>query len=218
MAYTGTQNVHTLSKIVVFILLEQFRTFRTAADVINHGNNGSFYRCPSFNKIILRWHEFHPFTHYNSSSKALEGTLVHYMKKALNICCPNLQIVQKKVNINSSCEMEILIRQSVADTPIVHFPIFANRGEKERYERRFLGLFDSPGPAVLKINHGISSSSNEFIFLLNDLWKLVMVSLLHATFAGMIIWLLVCQASTNVVIFSRVMVHILYQSALCKNK
>ena len=194
MAQKDMMNFSALGKIFTIVLLQNVCNFRATVGVSTYRNNGSTYFCPSFGKITLRWHEFHPFTHYNSSSKALEGNLVHYMRKALNICCPNLEIIHEKVDINSSCEMEILIRQTAPDEPRVYFPIFANRGDGEQFERRFLGLFDSPGPAVLKVNHGIASSSNEILYFLKDVWTIVVISFLHAVLAGMIIWYLVCTS------------------------
>lgn len=200
MTRAGTQNFHVLGKIEILILLLQSHTFSgTTAAVINHGKNGSDYHCPSFSKVHLKWHEFHPFTHYNLSSKTLEGDLIRYIRKALNICCPTLQILEEKVDINSSCEMEIHIRQNTAFEPTVHFPIFANKGEEEQFERSFIELFDSPGPAVLKINQESSSSPNGLLYLLRDVWKLIVISLLHAVLAGMVIWAVVC-ISTNVIL------------------
>lgn len=191
MAQKGVLNFSALGKIFTIVLLQNVCNFRATVGVSAYNNNGSTYSCPSFGKITLRWHEFHPFTHYNSSSKALEGNLKHYMRKALNICCPNLEIIHEKVDINSSCEMEILIRQTAPDEPRVYFPIFANRGDGEQFERRFLGLFDSPGPAILKLNHGITSSANEILYFLKNVWAIVVISFLHAVLAGMIIWYLV---------------------------
>ena len=112
-------NFSALGKIFTIVLLQNVCNFRATVGVSTYRNNGSTYFCPSFGKITLRWHEFHPFTHYNSSSKALEGNLVHYMRKALNICCPNLEIIHEKVDINSSCEMEILIRHTAPDEPSI---------------------------------------------------------------------------------------------------
>ena len=146
MAQKDMMNFSALGKIFTIVLLQNVCNFRATVGVSTYRNNGNTYFCPSFGKIALRWHEFHPFTHYNSSSKALEGNLVHYMRKALNICCPNLEIIHEKVDINSSCEMEILIRHTAPDEPRVYFPIFANRGDGEQFERRFLGLFDSRRP------------------------------------------------------------------------
>ena len=131
-------------------MLQNVCNFRETVGASTYRNNGSTYVCPSLGKIILRWHEFHPFTHYNSSSKALEGNLIHYMRKALNICCPNLEIIHEKVDINSSCEMAILIRHTAPDEPRVYFPIFANREDGEQFERRFLGLFDPQAPQFWK--------------------------------------------------------------------
>ncbi|KAL9979008.1 hypothetical protein ACROYT_G016598 [Oculina patagonica] len=176
----------------ILILLGNAHRGETNAEVVGfkHGKNESGYHCPSFNEIMLRWHEFDPFTHYNSSSKKLEGHLVRFMRNAFNTCCPAVQLIEEKVNATSSCEMEILIRQNHDDNPTVHFPIFSNRGEKEQFERRFIALFDSPGPAVLKFSRGLDSSSTGLTHLLNNMWKLILVCLLHAVIAGITVWAL----------------------------
>lgn len=196
-------NLDTLSKICIFILLGKTHTYATSAKSsdLQHGKNGSVFHCPSFSKIHLRWHEFHPFTHYNSSGKTLEGDLPRFMQNAFNICCPNLQMHNERVNISSSCEMEILIRQNHDDNAVVHFPIFSNRGEKEQFERRFIALFHSPGPAVLKFVRGLGSFSAGFLYVLKNWWKLILISLLHAILAGMIIWALVCILTKTSLLF-----------------
>ena len=85
MRQKGVLNLSELGKIFTIVLLQNVCNFKEIVGVSTYRNNGSTYFCPSFGKITLRWHEFHPFTHYNSSSKALEGNLIHYMRKALNI-------------------------------------------------------------------------------------------------------------------------------------
>ena len=153
--------------------------------------NDSTFHCPSFETVRLHWQDFHPFTHYNSSSKSLEGDLSRYMNTALNACCPRLRIYDEKINITSSCEMEILIRRNHDKNPVIHFPIFSNKGETEQLQRRFVALFHSPGPAVLKFGHGSDPFSNGFLYLLKNVWALVLISFLHALLAGIIIWALV---------------------------
>lgn len=187
-------NFYILSKICILILLEKVHKCESKVGVtgLRHGTNGSGYHCPSFTKIKLRWHEFHPFTHFNPSSKSLGGHLIRFMTNAFNTCCPTVQFTEERVNVTSSGEMEVLIRQNSDDILAAHFPIFSNRGEKEQFERRFIALFDSPGPAVLKFTRGLESYSTGFLHLLKYMWKLILICLLHATLAGMGIWLLVC--------------------------
>ena len=57
-------------------------------------------------------------------ARLLKGILYIIIRKALNICCPNFEIIHEKVDINSSCEMEILICQTAPDEPRVYFPDF----------------------------------------------------------------------------------------------
>lgn len=70
--------------------------------------------------------------------------------------------------------------------------LYFDFARKEQFERRFIALFDSPGPAVLKFTRGLESYSTGFLHLLKYMWKLILICLLHATLAGMGIWLLVC--------------------------
>lgn len=169
--------VHALNKLCILILLCKLHSHETKAHGagLQHGTNESDYHCPSFNDIRLRWHEFHPFTHYNSSSNILEGLLVDFMRIAVSMCCPIVQITGERINVTNSYDMEILIRKYNDDNPTVHFPIFSNRGEEQQFDRRFIGLFDSPGPAVLKFSRGLDSSSlTGFPFLLKNTWKLML--------------------------------------------
>lgn len=85
--------VYAVNKLIL-ILLGKLHSCQTKADVV--GTNESDFHCPSFNEIRLRWHEFHPFTHYNSSSKILEGHLVNFMSSAVNTCCPIVQITGER--------------------------------------------------------------------------------------------------------------------------
>lgn len=181
------------SKICILIWFGKVYVCGTSAELSGLPNtkNGSTFHCPSFETVRLHWQDFHPFTHYNSSSKSLEGDLSRYMNTALNACCPRLRIYDEKINITSSCEMEILIRRNHDKNPVIHFPIFSNKGETEQLQRRFVALFHSPGPAVLKFGHGSDPFSNRFLYLLKNVWALVLISFLHALLAGIIIWALV---------------------------
>ncbi|CAH3167157.1 unnamed protein product [Pocillopora meandrina] len=180
------------SKICILIWFGKVYVCGTSAELSGLPNtkNGSTFHCPSFETVRLHWQDFHPFTHYNSSSKSLEGDLSRYMNTALNACCPRLRIYDEKINITSSCEMEILIRRNHDKNPVIHFPIFSNKGETEQLQRRFVALFHSPGPAVLKFGHGSDPFSNRFLYLLKNVWALVLISFLHALLAGIIIWAL----------------------------
>ena len=186
-------NLDMFSKICILIWFGKVYVCGTSAELSGLPNtkNGSTFHCPSFETVRLHWQDFHPFTHYNSSSKSLEGDLSRYMNTALNACCPRLRIYDEKINITSSCEMEILIRRNHDKNPVIHFPIFSNKGETEQLQRRFVALFHSPGPAVLKFGHGSDPFSNRFLYLLKNVWALVLISFLHALLAGIIIWALV---------------------------
>ena len=55
-------------------------------------------------------------------ARLLKGILYITWEKRLisiYICCPNLEIIHEKVDINSSCEMEILIRHTAPDEPSI---------------------------------------------------------------------------------------------------
>lgn len=177
-------------KLYILILLGKLHSCETKADVV--GTNESDFHCPSFDEVRLRWHDSHPFTHYNSSSKILEGRLVRFMRRAVNTCCAVVQITGERVNVTSSYDMEILIRKYHVDDPTVHFPIFSNRGKKQQFDRRFIALFDSPGPAALKFSRGLDSSLTGFAYLLKNRWKLILICFLHPVLAGMAMWGLVC--------------------------
>ena len=186
-------NLDMFSKICILIWFGKVYVCGTSAELsgLPDTKNDSTFHCPSFETVRLHWQDFHPFTHYNSSSKSLEGDLSRYMNTALNACCPRLRIYDEKINITSSCEMEILIRRNHDKNPVIHFPIFSNKGETEQLQRRFVALFHSPGPAVLKFGHGSDPFSNRFLYLLKNVWALVLISFLHALLAGIIIWALV---------------------------
>lgn len=118
--------VHALNKLCISTLLCKLPSHETKAHGagLQYGTNESDYHCPSFDEIRLRWHEFHPFTHYNSSNNILEGLLVDFMRIALSTCCPIVQITDERINVTNSYDMEILIRKYHDDNPTVHFPIF----------------------------------------------------------------------------------------------
>ena len=140
---------------------------------------------------------FSPIYYYNSSNKLPEERLVYFMRSAVNTCCPIVQITSERVNVTSSYDLEILIRTCHDDHPTVYFPIFSNRGEKQQFDRRFLSLFDSPGPAVLEFSRGPDSSLSGFPYLLKNTWKLMLIFFLHPLLAGMAMWALVCNKIVN---------------------
>lgn len=93
----------------------------TKLSVLPNTENCTTFHSPSFDTVRLYWHDFHPFAYHNSSSKSLQGDLPRFMKTALNTCCPRLRIYDEKMNITSSCEMEILIRRNLDKNPVFHF-------------------------------------------------------------------------------------------------
>ena len=77
-----------------------------------------------------------------------------------NTCCPRAQIASEMLNITSSCEMEILIRQNHDDNPTVHFPIFSNRGEKRAVWKKVHCTVWFPRTCSVKIQPWIGFNIN----------------------------------------------------------
>ena len=190
-------NLSALGKIFTIVLLQNVCNFRETVGLSPYRNNGSTYFCPSFGKITLRWYEFHPFTHYNSSSKALEGNLIHYMRKALNI---DIYVLSKFGDHSWKSRYQQLLWDGDPDPPYSTrrtkyiFRFLPTDEIVNSFKEDFSDCLILEGPAVLKVNHGIASSSNETLYFLKEVWTIVVISFSHAVLAGMIIWYLVCTS------------------------
>ncbi|XP_031553796.1 uncharacterized protein LOC116290828 [Actinia tenebrosa] len=150
--------------------------------------------CPSILNITINWIELMPFLffslEYNNKTGLAAGYLPYYMQRASNKCgCPMMSFNYQRMNISSSEEMEIKIRSSLrTTTPELYFPIFANRKESTQFQRPFLALFQSPGPAVVEVEVGSWSENVASINMVMQTWPILSVCLLFGILAGFIVW------------------------------
>jgi nitrate reductase NapE component len=152
--------------------------------------------CPSILNITVNWIELIPFLWIDwkrNNFTGLVGYLPAYTGIAAHKCgCPMLYFNYRQMNISSSEEIEIKIRESLRSTvPELYFPVFANRKESTQYQRPFLALFQSPGPAVIQLNLGSWEENISSLNMILQTWPILSVFLLLGILAGFIVWAIV---------------------------
>ena len=92
----------------------------------------------------------------------------------------------------------MLIRKDRSSYLSLYFPVFANKKETEQYQRPFIGLYNSPGPAVLvPVAEGAGINSSFSVNVVKKSWKLLLLAFVMAAFFGIVIWALVRVSQLN---------------------
>ena len=79
--------------------------------------------CPSStDNLTLHWHEFPPAAVTNKSTGAMEGSLALNLATAKRFCCHSINVVEKPLRVNSSADLEIMIRKDRNSDPALYFP------------------------------------------------------------------------------------------------
>ena len=147
--------------------------------------------CPSStDNLTLHWHEFPPAAVTNKSTGEMEGSLAQNLATAKRFCCHSINIVEKPPRVNSSVDLEIMIRKDRNSDPALYFPVIAHTKEETQYQRRFFPLYRSPGPAIIhaRLDH---HDTPKHIRLIQSSWPLLILFIVTTALAGIVMWLLV---------------------------
>lgn len=147
--------------------------------------------CPESKTAIFYWLPYGKELAY-SNKTGMRGELYEFLSFALTKCCPDLDLIFSKMKVNSSKEIELRLRKDSSEFLSLYFPVFANKYQKEKYQRPFIGLYDSPGPIVFTVDK--PSQKGAVLTALTQSWQIPALCVLLASISGVILWFLV---STN---------------------
>ncbi|EDO46632.1 predicted protein [Nematostella vectensis] len=163
--------------------------------------------CPqSFPNLTINWLPFMPHIEQNASG-GVDGDLHNYFTKAQFQCnCPQTNLLFNKLNVSSSSAMEIEIRRTPYNTPPeLFFPVVANRKEDKHFQRKFLELYISPGPAIVKFKFGSWDEKLGPLQLFQNSAPYLIICVLLAIVAGFVVWAM--EVRSNSEQFSRPFPH-----------
>ena len=181
-----------LSKLILLLILE----FSATATATNIASSSSL--CPHSTSSVVHWLAYPPEIQRSVRTGNLSGYLIDYIAAVLPTCCPTLKLNYSEMNVTSSEELEMSIRKDRSSYLSLYFPVFANKKETEQYQRPFIGLYNSPGPAVLvPVAEGAGISSSFSVNVVKKSWKLLLLAFVMAAFFGIVIWALVRVSQLN---------------------
>lgn len=166
---------------VVFLLLLFFGSLPTAKTEIKS-------LCPESSKAIFHWLPYGKELDYSAKS-GMKGDLYRFLRAALDECCSTLKLTFSQMKVNSSKEIELRIREDKSKFLTLYFPVFANKYQKEKFQRPFIGLYDSPGPIVFAVHQ--PSQRGAMLTALTKSWQIPALCVLLASISGVILWFLV---------------------------
>lgn len=148
--------------------------------------------CPESKKAIFHWLPYGTELAY-SNRTGMRGELYEFLSLALKKCCSTLHLTYSKMKVNSSKEIELRLRKDSSEFLSLYFPVFANKYQKEKYQRPFIGLYDSPGPIVFAVDK--PSQKGAVLTALTQSWQIPALCVLLASISGVILWFLVSKNS-----------------------
>ncbi|EDO31984.1 predicted protein [Nematostella vectensis] len=145
-------------------------------------------QCPKSKTVTLHWLPYGRDIYMNKTSGNATGKLAEFLEYALKFCCPTLKFNYSPMKVESSKDIELSIRNDKSVELSLYFPVFANKYQKEKYQRPFIGIFDSPGPIIF-VNE--KSPKNGAVFTaMTKSWQIPALCVLLAAISGVILWFL----------------------------
>lgn len=160
--------------------------------------------CERISKVEIRYRDYYTFYlgHNFTTDKVDEiGRFYHYIKEALNDCCPQLDLKFVKENTTTelhAVDVEISALSLLTDNETIprpfvfFFPEFAVNKEKivYDYELQFVKLARSPGPAVVMLTPSSKNQVSVFT-IFKESGPMVVFMLALSWFVGILGWVTV---------------------------
>lgn len=148
--------------------------------------------CPESKTALFHWLPYEDQLLFNNKTKQVQGKLKGYIAQALRICCSSLQLNYSQMKVDSSKEIELFIRKDRSAGLSFYFPVFANKYQKEKFQRPFIGLYDSPGPVI--IVNDKDDAKGAVLTALTQSWQIPALCVLLASISGVVLWFLVSKS------------------------
>ncbi|XP_031563547.1 uncharacterized protein LOC116299055 [Actinia tenebrosa] len=144
--------------------------------------------CPESKTALFYWLPYENQINFDNRTKQVKGTLKDYITQALQICCSSLKLNYSQMKVDSSKEIELFIRKDRSAGLSFYFPVFANKYQKEKFQRPFVGLYDSPGPVIFVYDK--DNTKGAVFTALTQSWQIPALCVLLASISGVILWFL----------------------------
>ena len=142
--------------------------------------------CPQSKTAHFHWLPYESQLKFDNKTKKVYGKLKGYIAKALSICCSSLQLNYSQMEVDASKEIELFIRKDRSAGLSLYFPVFANKYQKEKFQRPFIGLYDSPGPVIFVYDK--EPTKGAVLTALTQSWQIPALCVLLASISGVLLW------------------------------
>ena len=186
------------NKTIAMLILSNFAVvFLVKIHFVSTKETQRYYgalNCPQSKTIVLKWVPFPPSVlRWNITTDKIYGELSDFLTKVLPKCCPSLNYSSFMLKVNKSKDIEMAIRQDNSSYLSLYFPVLAHKHDTEQYQRPYIGLYYSPGPALLTLATEESGPFNRMTLtsVIKSSWGfLAFIHGLTCIF-GVVIWILV---------------------------
>lgn len=146
--------------------------------------------CPKSLASTFFWEPYEEMA--KDSNGTLAGKLRGFLESSMQSCCSEITFpTYTKILKNDTENIEILIRNDQGSKDLkMFFPVFGNRGSVLRYERPFIGVYDSPGVVVF-VPAKNEKMWNGFLAVGTQLWQVITLAFLLSAISGILVWFLV---------------------------
>lgn len=179
-----------MSTIIVILLAMSFQPMIESASEERPKHIGEL-NCPESKTALFHWLPYQSQLVFDNKTKQVQGKLKTFTAQALRICCSSLQLNYSRMKVESSKEIELSIRKDRSAGLSLYFPVFANKYQKEKFQRPFIGLYDSPGPVIFVYDK--DNTKGAVFTALTQSWQIPALCVLLASISGVILWFLVSK-------------------------
>ena len=181
--------------IQLFIFIASIAVFLTNVPLLfaeEKPQISSRFNCPQPNKVVLNWVAFPPIINgWNTTTKEPTGELPETLNTVYSNCCPSLSFSYSWLSANSSQDIEISIRRDKSSQLSLYFPVFSHTKVITQYQRPYIGLYYSPGPALIILDTGENNLLDNLVVTTKASWLILAAANGLAIIYGVIMWLLV---------------------------
>ena len=153
--------------------------------------NSSRFSCPQPNKVVFHWTALPPEIQWNITTGEITGQLAETIDSVWSSCCPSLSFSYSRLSANSSKDIEISIRRDKSPHISLYFPVFSHTKVITQYQRPYIGLYYSPGPALVMPDRGEKSSLKTLLWVSETPWLILTAGNGLTLIFGVLMWLLV---------------------------
>ena len=145
-------------------------------------------KCKHGRPITAKWWPQEPYIHQSAShGDSPRGIFADFLERVVESCCNRSSAINYTTFSPGASGLPELLSEDSYDLVL---PVASGSGAFRGYP--FVGVFESPGVAVLMKNN---VSGAQLLLAVLEGWPILVFILLSASLAGLIIWLLVSETA-----------------------